>query len=350
MLLALAYVSVPLLLKPQSLANLSFANDGAVMVLAEIAQAEHEFAKALSLVEPLSGEKPLTVVVTSNLAMGQLAEAETAANALVDFVPSLGSLSLRGVVRKAMGDLTGAMQDFEQAISAEEPNEQRGSAQVRTFLGDLYAEQGNLKQAELLYRAALDIVPDYSFALLHLAELETRLGRYRAAEQHYTRISNLPSLDDVGLQGIARVKSLQGKPAEAEWQGAETYLRENMDGSALSHRRDLARLLLERGRDQDVDEAVILMQTELENRRDAGTLDLLAWSLFRAGRYQEAQTFVTEALEQGVKDAGIFYRAADIETALNNPVQSEEYIGLAEAVDSTFNQQTRQRLGRVALP
>ena len=41
----------------QSLASLPFANDGAVIVLAEIAQAEHEFAKALSLVEPLSGEK-----------------------------------------------------------------------------------------------------------------------------------------------------------------------------------------------------------------------------------------------------------------------------------------------------
>ena len=193
-------------------------------------------------------------------------------------------------------------------------------------------------------------MPDYSFALLHLAELETRLGRYRAAERHYTRISNLPSLDDVGLQGLARVKSLQNQSAEAEWQGAEAYLRENMDGSALSHRRDLAHLLLERGRDQDVDEAIALMQTELENRRDAGTLDLMAWSLLRAGRYQEAQAFINEALEQGVQDAGIFYRAADIETALNNPAQSEEYIDLAAVVDATFNQQTRQRLGQVALP
>ena len=78
------------------------------------------------------------MVATSKLATGRLAEAETAANALVDFVPSLGSLSLRGVVRKAAGDRVGAMQDFEQAIAAEEPNEQRASAQVQNLFRETF--------------------------------------------------------------------------------------------------------------------------------------------------------------------------------------------------------------------
>ena len=54
----------------QSLANLPFDNDGAVMVLAEIAQAKHEFAEAVRLANQVSGAKSLTVVVTSKLAMG----------------------------------------------------------------------------------------------------------------------------------------------------------------------------------------------------------------------------------------------------------------------------------------
>lgn len=332
----------------QSLANLPFSNDGAVMVLAEISQAKHEFAEAVRLAEQVSGAKSLTVVVTSKLAMGQLAAAETAADALVNFVPSLGSLSLRGLTQMARGDYEGALRDFQQAIAAEEPNEQRGSAQVRTFLGRLYAEQGKSEEAEQLYREALKIVPDYPLALLHLAQLETRSGDYRAAKRHYLQLSTSVASQGVALQGIARLRSLQGKVAEAEWQSAETVLRQQIDDNALGHRRDLAHLLLERGQDRDVAEAIALMQTETQNRRDAETLDILAWALSRAGRWQEARSAIQETLEQGVQNVGIFYRAAEIETALGNPAQAEKYLRSAQALDPTFDQQARQRLGLVA--
>ena len=331
----------------QSLANLPFDNNGAVMVLAEIAQAKHEFAEAVRLANQVSGPKSLTVVVTSKLAMGQLAEAETAADTMVDFVPSLGSLSFRGLVRMARGNHAGALSDFQQAIAAEEPGEQRGSAQVRTFLGRLYAEQGKSEQAEQLYREALEIVPDYPLALQHLAQLETRLGHYRAANHQYSHLAKSAALQGVALQGMARVRALQGKPAEAEWQSAETVLRSQIDQNALGHRRDLAHLLLERGQDRDVSEAIALMQTEVQNRRDAETLDILAWALWRGGRPQEARAAIREALDQGVQNAGIFYRAADIEMALNNPAQAEKYIRSAQALDPTFDQQARQRLGLV---
>ena len=331
----------------QSLANLPFNNDGAVMVLAEIAQARHEFAEAVRLANQVSGAKSLTVVVTSKLAMGELSEAETAAEAMVNFVPSLGSLSFRGLVRMAQGNQAGALSDFQQAIAAEEPGEQRGSAQVRTFLGRLYAQQGKSEQAEKLYRESLEIVPDYPLALQHLAQLETRFGHYRAARHQYSRLGEWTSSQGVSFQGIARVKALQGKSADIEWENAETALRSQIDQNALGHRRDLAHLLLERGRDQDVSEAIALMQTEAQNRRDAETLDLLAWALLRGGQPQEAIVTLREALDQGVQEPGIFYRAADIETALNNSDRAEEYIRLAQAIDPTFDQQTRQRLGLV---
>ena len=61
--------------------------------------------------------------------MGRLAEAEAAADELVDFVPSLGSLSLRGVTRRAQGDREGLLR-------------------CEPFLGDLYADRGDTQQAE----------------------------------------------------------------------------------------------------------------------------------------------------------------------------------------------------------
>ena len=147
---------------------------------------------------------------------------------------------------------------------------------------------------------------------------------------------------------MARVKVLQGKSAEAEWQSAESVLRSQIDQKALGHRRDLAHLLLERGQDQDVNEAIALMKTEVQNRRDAETLDILAWALLRGGQEKEAIATIHEALDQGVQNAGIFYRAADIETALNHPDQAEKYVRSAQSLDPTFDQQTRQRLGLIS--
>ena len=332
----------------QSLANLPFQNDSAIVILAEIAQAKHEFAEAIRLAEKVSGVKSLTIVVTSKLAMGQLAEAETAADGLVKFNPSLGSLSFRGITRLARGNHAGALSDFQQAIAREEPTEQRGSAQVRTFLGRLYAQQGNSEQAEQLYQEALKIVPNYPLALQHLAQLETRMGHYRAAKRHYSQLSESSVLlQGIALQGIARIRRLQGNPAEADWQLAETTLRQQIDKNALGHRRDLAHLLLERGHPQDVAEAIALMQTETQNRRDAETLDIFAWALSRDGQWTEARSTIKEALAQGVQDAGLFYRAAEIETALNNPIQADKYIRLARSLDPTFDQQARQRLGLI---
>jgi tetratricopeptide (TPR) repeat protein len=127
----------------QSLVNLPFANEGAVLILAEIAQAKHDFKEAVRLAKPIGSAQSASIVMTSQLAIGQIEEAETAANKLVAFTPSLGSLSLRGVTRLARGNHEGAQRDFERAIAAEEPSEQRGSAQVRTFLGELYLRQGD---------------------------------------------------------------------------------------------------------------------------------------------------------------------------------------------------------------
>jgi tetratricopeptide (TPR) repeat protein len=332
----------------QSLVNLPYGNDGAVMVLAEIAQAQHKFAEAVRLAEQVSDVKSRSVVVTANLAMGEVEKAAAAADTLVAFTPSLGSLSLRGLTRLSQGDHTGAIADFQQAIAAEEPSEQRASAQVRTFLGRLYAEQGQGETARQLYLEALKIVPNYPPARLQLAQLETRLGHYRTAKRHYAELATVKALEGKALQGIARIHALQSKAAEADWQRAEAALRSQIDQNALGHRRDLAHLLLERGREQDLPEALALLQTETQNRRDADTLDLLAWALLRSGRPLEAQSIIREALGQGIQNAGIFYRAAEIETALDNAAQTKTYLRSVHLLDSTFDQQVRQSLGLIS--
>lgn len=326
----------------ESLANLPFGNDGAVLALAKVAEAQHDFETAIRLAEGVADPDALGLMVTSKLALGEIEDAAALANAIADQYPSLGSLTLKALAHAAQGKDKQAITDFEQAIAAEEPDNTAGSAQTRVFLGRLFFQRGDHKTAHTLYRQALQIAPDFPLAHLQLAELATVKGQYRAAERHYREVGG-----PTALHGLARLQALRGREASEAWSVAETTLRRNIEGNALGHRRDLAHLLLERGAPEDVGEAVALMEAEAAQRRDAKTLDLLAWALIAAGREPEAQQASREALDQGVRNAGMAYRAGEIEAALNQPKQAEQYFRLANEIDPTFTPQTRQRLGLI---
>ncbi|MBD2113708.1 MULTISPECIES: tetratricopeptide repeat protein [Cyanophyceae] len=324
----------------QSLANLPFENQGAVLALAQIAEAQHDFATAIRLAESVGTPDALGHVVTTKLALGEVEDAVAEASRLSEQYPSLGSLTLKALAHEARGQDDQALAAFQQAIAAEEPDNSAASAQARVFLGRFHAQRGDHSLAKGLYREALRIVPDYPLVHLQLAELATVKGQYRTAKYHYQAVGG-----PTALHGLARLQALQGRSATEAWKVAETELRRNVEGNALGHRRDLAHLLLERGDPADVAEAVALMETETANRRDAQTLDTLAWALGSAGRLLEAQQALQEALDQGVRSAAIAYRAGEIELALNHPVQAAEFFRRATEIDPTFTPQTRQRLG-----
>lgn len=339
----------------QSLADLPFDNQGAVLVLARIATAKHDFTEAIRLAEEVlrsqPGEDALSILVTANLATGKVDEANRLANALVEQIPTLGSLTQRALVRVAQGQDQAAIQDFQQAIAAEEPGEMGNSAWARTLLGQFYFKRGQLKLAGQLYQEALRILPRYPLALVNLAELDARLGHYRAAEHHYSQVFVSPDyptvFDHVALQGMAHVKNLRGdrSGAEAQWNNAETLLRQHLNLKSFGHRRELARLLLARGRPKDLAEAVSLMQAEIRIRRDAETLDTLAWALSRLGRWHEAQQAMNEALRWGIRDAEMFDRAGKIEQALGNHSQAQALFQRAQDTDPTFDDQAQRTSG-----
>jgi len=335
----------------QSLAKLSFHNDGAIMVLARVAVARHDFASAIRLVKQVQqNEETLSVLVTANLATGKISEALSAANALVDKTPSLNSLTLRALVLVASGKDAEAIRDFQQALAAEEPEETGSSVWTRTLLGRYYFKRGQLKLARQLYEEALRVLPQYPPALLNLAELEVRQGDYRAAEGHYSQFfltsQRSPTVyDHVVMRGMARVKDLSGDPdGAALWRDkAEARLRQDLTG--FGHRRELARLLLERGSSGDVEEALSLMQMEIRDRRDAETLDSLAWARSRQGDWQKARQMVQSALRSGLRDAGLFHRAGTIEQALGNQSGANAFFRLAQETDPTFDENAQRALG-----
>jgi tetratricopeptide (TPR) repeat protein len=336
----------------RSLASLPFQNSGALLVLARVAEARHQFGEAIRLAGRAGGSDGLAIVVTSTLATGQVDEASKVGELLVSTHPGLGSYTLRALVEMARGRDDEAVADLSRAIAREEPGEVASSAWARTLLGRLHYRRGRLTEARSLYLETLRILPQYPLALLNLAELEMRLREYRKAEDHLTQVVNItkasPNVyDHAVLRGLARVKELQRDHGAAAlfWDEAEARLRQDVTSGQFGHRRELARLLLERGRREDVDEALRLIRMEVQVRRDAETLYVLAWALSEEGRSLEARDAMQEALRWGVRDAKLFYRAAQIEEALGRRAQALTYLASAMGTDPTFDEHARRIQG-----
>ena len=340
----------------RSIADLPFDNKGALLVLARIAEARHDFATALRLAKQVGSdnEDAIALEVTSHLAMGKVSEANADAEALVNRIPNLGSLTLRALVRESQGRDAEVLQDYRQAMAAEEPGEVGGSARARSLLGRFYARRGQFVQAKALFLEALRLVPRYPLALIYLADLETRQGNYREAEGYYSKISAYSGgaatlFDRTVDRGMARVKELQGDAIESRRlrDKAEAGLRQEqaLGSRGFGHRRDLASLLLEKGRSQDVAEALALMQEEVKIRRDAAGLDTLAWALSAAGEWQKADRVMAEIRKSGIRDAGMFYRAGAIARTLGKDAESRAYFQKSKEIDPNFDDRSRQALG-----
>jgi tetratricopeptide (TPR) repeat protein len=337
----------------RGLAALPFNNDGAIAVLARVAEARHDFDDAIALAGRLQGtEEGLSILVTSNLALGRVDRALDAANDLIERSPTLGAYTLRALARLASGRDDDALADFDRAIAIEQPGEAGGSALARAYLGRFHARRGRADAARALYIEALRILPQHSLTLVLLAELEARQGAYDAAARHYAEVVDVSSaspnvFDHVVLRGLARIKALQGDAAGADalWRNAAARLRRDLANSQFGHRRELARLLLDRGRPSDVPEALTLMEAEVRVRRDAETLDTVAWALGRAGRWSEARQAMREAMRWGVRDAGLYYRAGAIEQALGDAAAARRFFDLAVHTDPRFDDLARRAAG-----
>ncbi len=343
----------------QSLSQLSVNNYGAILVLAKIAAAKHDFTTAKSLLKQIPPQsESLALLTTIQLAVGDAPTAQQTANTLVQRVPTMGNYALKALAEVARGQDQAAIQDFKAAIAAEESDEAGSSAWIRTLLGRLYYKRGQLQQADDLYRSALQILPQYPPALLNSAELAVRKWQSNPKEtQHLQQASEIyrqffltnqqaPTVyDHVALRGLARIQRLQGETTQADktWERAVARLRSDLDG--FGHRRELAQLLMERGKEKDLTEALALMQAEIKTRQDPETWHTLAMAYLQMKQLPAAEQAMQKALKSGILDPGIADRAAAIAIARGDVAQAKKYQELVKSIDPLFDTGAKQALG-----
>jgi tetratricopeptide (TPR) repeat protein len=271
------------------------------------------------------------------LEVGQYAQAQQAYQQMMQLQGDLYAYSRLAGLKSLTGDTEGALGDLARAVHEGQMNGRppESIAWVQWQLGSEHFALGQRQEAETQYRAALTSSPSYYRALAGLAQVRVAQQRYPEAIALYQQaIAIIPLPEYAGALGDVYRKV--GRPEEATKQYAlvEYIGRLNALNQVL-YNRELASFYADH--DLHLEEALALARKELEVRRDIYAYDVLAWTLYKNDRPQEARAAMTEALKLGTKDARLFFHAGLLYQRLGHTAQARDYLHRALATNPHFH-------------
>jgi tetratricopeptide (TPR) repeat protein len=320
-----------------SLKNRTASNASAVLVLADVAQAKHQFARAIELALKLRQDRPgaaevLPILITSYLAVGDLKNASLIANDLVDEGPNANAHALRALVDEAQGREREAIFDYTRAIRLEEADDFRQAAWVRCLFARFDLDRGKFSDAKMLLSEALRIVPNDPMALGLTARLAEEKGDTAIAERLYRQAFE-KSKQIPFLLGEARALLVRDRASGEELRKqAEILVRTELTEKGFGHRSELIRLLLERNGPGDAKEAVSVAEEEVKARPNSESFHLLAWSELLNSNIQGAKVAIRTALLSGVRRAEVYQHAGMIAAVDKKSEEAKFYFDLARSM------------------
>ena len=289
----------------------------------------HEFPNALEGAKALLEKAPNDVLVygflvDANAELGNYAEAEKAAQRMLDLHPgNLPALTRAAYLRELFGDIDGAFDLMDMAYQATPVAESEDRAWIVTQMAHLKIASGDTQGAEQLLEQALHLFPGYHYALANLARIRQMQGRNAESvsllQQLYAgapHAENLYLLAE-GFEKAGRSKEAQSAFAEFERKSLkEAVKKDNSSRELIFYYADHA--------NQPAKALEIALQ-ERAWRHDVYTLDAYAWALHVNRRDQEARKQIETALAVGIRDPKLFQHAAAIAAVLGDQQNSEQF-------------------------
>lgn len=335
---------------------------------ADYQRAEQYARRSLSLRVNRNAKTYLTLASTL-MAEHRFAEADTVASNAVAADPGRPEyLALRAEVRLELGDYERAGAVFDSLYRF------RSKLSIAPRLARWAELNGRTDEAFHILRTSVaeadtrQDIPVEQAAWFHfrLGDLALRNGRFRLARKEFDRGLQIEPTDYRILGGLARLSLLEGDPDQAIAYG-ERAIAIKLDPATLGVMGDafLARhdtvaadenfrtleiavrgqpgayhrawslfLLDHHRRIAEVHEKAL---AELSTRRDIYGYDIIAWSLFKLGRYAEAAEYMRAALRLGTRDALLYYHAGMIEHALGHNSEAAAFLTAALRINDRFD-------------
>jgi tetratricopeptide (TPR) repeat protein len=291
-------------------------NVGAISGLATIALARHQFAEGLELARRAHRAQPDLVapyaaLVDGLIENGRYGLAARTLNRMLRLKPTLAAYSRVSYYRELNGDLPGAAQALNAAVSAGSGTTE-GAAYISSLSADLAATRGHYGEAERAYRAALAIDPGYGRAVAGLALLQAGRGELtQAIERLRAQLGDEPSPD--ALTQLGELEQAAGRLAVARHHYAQASVLEAQglrEGSGYD-----AGVTLNEAEHGDPAVAVEYGRRAWRSAPSVSSADAYSWALYRARRIDAATRLSAEAMRLGSRDPEFLYHAGMIAKA-----------------------------------
>nr|MDQ3372042.1 tetratricopeptide repeat protein [Actinomycetota bacterium] len=285
-------------------------NIDATIGMATLALARHDFRGALRLGETAHRlapglARPYTVLVDAQIELGDYEAAGRSLQEMIDLRPNLASYARVSYFRELHGDLDGAIEAMELAVSAggQVPE---NVAYVQTLLGDLEATRGRTDAARRAYETALTQVPRYAPADVGLAELDAASGRLDEAIATYRQVGERLPLPEYTI-ALGEAELAAGRTASAR----ETFALVDVQRRLLAaqgQNTDLELALFEADHGSPA-RAVRLARQAWDAAPSVRSADALGWALTRAGRADDGLSWARRSLKLGWQEPTARYHA-----------------------------------------
>jgi tetratricopeptide (TPR) repeat protein len=310
--------------------------------LAHVLASRHDFEGAAAEAQKAIALDPTDmdahgVLGDAYLETGKPEQAEQAYKTMMTLKESLSSYSRRSGMKSLKGDASGAIADLKTAIELgkQEKQPKESIAWAQWQLGAEYYATGKLAEAESEYVQALDTYPKYYRSLAGLAQVRVAQGRYPEAIQLYREAINaVPMPEYIAALGDVYAKIGNPKEARKQYELVE-YIGQLSALNKALYNRELAYFYADHG--IKLQQGLELAQRELDSRRDIYAYDVLAWSLYKNGKFEEAREAVSQALKLGTQDAKLHYHAGMIYQRVGEKEKAQEHLGRALSINPHFH-------------
>ncbi len=153
------------------------------------------------------------VLVDAYVELGEYKQAVQMADKMMGIRPDMRSYARVSYLREIHGQLDGAIEAMQMAVSAAPPAQEE-SAWAMLTLGKLYQSNGQDELAEQAFRQILEERPDYPFAIAALGELYLEKEQIEKAESHLLQAIGI--IPEVGFYfPLAEIYQNTGREKEA---------------------------------------------------------------------------------------------------------------------------------------
>ncbi len=303
-----------------------------------IAAGKHDFRTARAAAARLVAEhadvaRYYGLLADAQVELGEYDNAVATLQAMTDLRPDYSALTRIAYVRELLGDVRGAMEIMETALSD-------GTATPEHAAWGL-AELGRLAfgnyrtQAEMYFTEALRAYPDFAPALAGLARIEMARGNTDKARDYAQRIVNVLPLPEYAAL-LGDIEFVSGNSAKATLlYGAVAKGFDAIAARGTNVELERAKFLAERG--LDTQDNLARARAVYANRPTIFAADTLALALFNAEQYAEAAEYSQKARATGSQDAAILFHAGSIQRALGNVSEARKLFDEARKSNADFS-------------